>query len=117
MAVYQDKAKDRVRTTLPKMRRIIDRGIENNIKEADTRQVVTRVVSDMLGWDEFDNLTAEQAISGGFADFVIQKENSKNEMEKLAVIEVKSLGTKLNENHLRQARGYAMDEGIEFILL
>jgi predicted type IV restriction endonuclease len=117
MAVYQEKAKTRIKNTIPKMKRIIENGLDNKIKEADTRQVVTRVISDMLGWDEFGNLTGEQAISGGYADFVIQKPNAKGETEKLAVIEVKALGMKLNENHLRQARGYAMDEGIECVIL
>lgn len=112
MAVYQEKAKERIKKNMSKMRKVIDKAIEQKTKEADTRQIVIRVLQDMLGWDEFENLTGEYAIRGGFADFVLQKNG-----EMFAVIEVKPVGINLNDNHYRQARDYAFNEGIEWIIL
>lgn len=112
MAVYQDKAKERIKKKLPAMKRLIEKIAANGVSEADTRQIVVRVVSDLLGWDEFDNLTGEFMVKGGYADYVLRKGQ-----DKLAVIEVKPLGTRLNDNHLRQARGYTMDEGLDWLML
>ena len=112
MLVYQKKAKDRIRKELPKMRRLVERSLEGNYSEADTRLVVAKIIDDMLGWCKFEHLTGEQSIRGGYADFILQKDGNQ-----LAVIEVKAVNIKLNERHLRQACNYAFGEGIEFVIL
>lgn len=112
MAVYQDKAKDRIRKQMNRFKKIIDTGVNTKMKEADTRQIVVRILSDMLGWSEFENLTGEFAIKGGFADFMLTKDGVN-----LAVIEIKPVSIKLNENHVRQARDYAFNDGIEWVIL
>ena len=112
MAVYQDKAKDRIKSGLSRMNTIIEKGKRDSYNEADTRKIVTDILTRYLGWDQFDNLTAEQMIGSRYADFVIKKED-----DILAVIEVKQIGLKLKETHLNQARQYATDEGIEWIIL
>lgn len=54
----------------------------------------------------------EYNIRGTYADYVIQLARKKH-----IVIEVKSIQIDLSANHLRQAMGYAADEGIDWILL
>lgn len=112
MAVYQDKAKDRIKRGLRRMSGIVERGLREDYKEADTRKIVTDVLTDFLGWDEYENLTCEQMIGSRYADFVVRTEN-----EEVFVIEVKQIGLKLKETHLNQARQYAVDEGIDWIIL
>lgn len=112
MAVYQDKAKDRIKSGLRRMESIVARGLEDDYKEADTRKIVSDILTEYLGWDKFDNLTAEQMINSRYADYVIRKDG-----EELAVVEVKQIGLKLKDMHLNQARQYASDEGIEWIIL
>lgn len=112
MAVYQDKAKARIKNGLSRMNRIIEKGKSEGYNEADTRKIVTDVLTRYLGWDQFDNITAEQMIGSRYADFVIRQEG-----EQIAVIEVKQIGLKLKDTHLNQARQYATDEGIEWIVL
>lgn len=112
MAVYQDKAKERIKKGLAKMKGIVARGRQADYKEADTRTIVTDILVGYLGWDKYDNLTAEQMIGSRYADFVIRTKD-----EELFVIEVKQIGMKLKETHLNQARLYAIDEGIEWIIL
>ena len=112
MAVYQDKAKMRIKKGFRRINSIIEKGMSDNYKEADTRKIVSTILIDYLGWDEFSNLTAEQMIGSRYADFVI-----KNKDEELFVVEVKQISLKLRETHLNQARQYAVDEGIDWIIL
>ena len=112
MAVYQDKARDRIKNGLSRMNRIIEKGKADGYNEADTRKIVTDFLTRYLGWDQFDDITAEQIIGSRYADFVI-----KSNGEQLAVIEVKQIGLNLKDTHLNQARQYATDEGIEWIVL
>lgn len=112
MAVYQDKAKERIKKGLRRMTRIVDKGKAEGFNEADTRKIVNDILSELLGWNQYENITAEQMISSRYADYVL-----KTEDEEIAVIEVKAIGLKLKESHLNQARLYAIDEGIEWIVL
>jgi len=112
MAVYQDKAKERIKKGLRRMNGVVERAIRDDWKEADTRKIVTDVLVQLLGWNEYANITCEQMIGSRYADFVIRKEG-----EQIAVIEVKQVGLKLKDTHLNQARLYAIDEGIDWIVL
>jgi len=94
------------------MTNIVERGKEDGYNEADTRKIVTDFLTSYLGWDQFENITAEQIIGSRYADFVIKKDG-----DELAVIEVKQIGLTLKDTHLNQARQYATDEGIEWIIL
>jgi predicted type IV restriction endonuclease len=80
--------------------------------ESGTRILVNDFLIKVLGYSFGDNITTEQAIKGGYADYGI-KIGRKNYF----VIEVKSIGIDLNERHLKQARQYAADEGIDWIIL
>ncbi|MFA5844272.1 MAG: type I restriction enzyme HsdR N-terminal domain-containing protein [Coriobacteriia bacterium] len=112
MAVYQDKAKERISRGLRKFRGIVDRARAANANESDTRMIVSSVIADLLGWDPFTNLTGEYRIKGTYADFCL-----KNDGEYLAVIEVKAIGTKLSTKHVYQAVTYAANEGIDWVIL
>lgn len=112
MAVYQEKAKERIKKGLRRMNGVVERGLRDGYKEADTRKIVTDVLVQLLGWNEYDNITCEQMISSRYADYVIRKNG-----EQIAVVEVKQIGLKLKETHLNQARLYAMDEGIDWVVL
>lgn len=112
MAVYQDKAKDRIKRGLRRMSNIVERGAKEGYKEADTRKIVSDILTEYLGWDKFENITAEQMIRSNYADYVV-----KTSDEEIFVVEVKQIGMKLKEQHLNQARQYAVDEGIDWIIL
>lgn len=112
MAVYQDKARDRVAKGLRKFKSVAQKARANGAKESDTRMIVSSIVSDALGWDAFDNLTGEYRIKGSFADFVIRKDGKH-----FVIIEVKAISSKLNDKHLYQAVSYAASEGVEWVIL
>ena len=112
MAVYQERARERIKKGLRRMSNIVAKGQEEGYKEADTRKIVSDMLSEYLGWDKFENVTAEQMIGSRYADYVV-----KTDDEEVFVVEVKQIGLKLKETHLNQARQYAVDEGIDWIIL
>jgi len=112
MAVYQDKAMERIAKGLRRYKSVVQKASANNAQESDTRMVVSSIVSDVLGWDAFDNLTGEYRIKGSYADFVIRKDDKH-----YVIIEVKAVTAKLNEKHLYQAVSYAANQGVEWVIL
>lgn len=112
MAVYQQKARERIKKGLARFNRVVARARENGANEADTRLIVTSIMSEMLGWDTFEQVTGEHRIKGNYADFAI-----RDGKDLLAIIEVKAVGTTLGPKHLYQAVSYAANEGVEWVWL
>lgn len=82
------------------------------LDESATRLMINYFLTEVLGYIQIEDVKTEYAIKGTYADYVIQL-NRKKPM----VVEVKSIALDLNENHLRQALGYAANEGVDWILL
>lgn len=112
MAVYQQKARERIKKGLRKFERVVERARENGANEADTRLIVTSVLSELLGWDTFEHVTGEHRIKGNYADFAVRQGK-----DLLAIIEVKAVGTTLGAKHLYQAVSYAANEGVDWVWL
>ena len=112
MAVYQQKARERIQKSLRKFNRVVERARENNANESDTRQIVTAILGESLGWDTFENVTGEHRIKGNYADFAIHEGK-----DIFAIIEVKAVGTTLGPKHLYQAVSYAANEGVDWVWL
>lgn len=112
MAVYQDKARQRIQSGLRRFRNIVGKAVASKSNEADTRVVVNAVMSDLLGWDQFEDITGEYRIRGTYADYVIKKDRGY-----FAVVEVKAATLDLNDKHLYQAVSYAANEGIDWVVL
>jgi len=112
VAVYQQKARERIKKALTKFNRVVARARENGANESDTRLIVTSVLGEMLGWDTFEHVTGEHRIKGNYADFAI-----RDGKDLLAIIEVKAVGTTLGPKHLNQAVSYAANEGVDWVWL
>ncbi|BAK45571.1 type I restriction enzyme HsdR N-terminal domain-containing protein [Eggerthella sp. YY7918] len=112
MAVYQDKAKERIKKNVAKVRSHCNKGKKIHMGEADTRAIVREVLIDCLGWDEFEDVTQEECIKGGYCDYLIRYEGKP-----YAVVEVKKVSGGLTQDHMRQAKHYAQDKGLDWIIL
>lgn len=82
------------------------------LDESATRIMINNFLTEVLGFEQLVDIRTEYAIKGTFADYVIQLNRKKH-----LVVEVKAIQIDLSENHLRQALGYATNEGIDWILL
>lgn len=83
-----------------------------DVNEAATRIMVNYFLTEVLQYEELEDIKTEYAIRGEYADYVIQLKRKKH-----FVVEVKSIELDLNERHLRQSLSYAANEGIDWILL
>jgi hypothetical protein len=100
---------------LQKLRKYRQKYLVKKFKELDesaTRIMVNNLLIDVLGYKELEEVKTEYAIKGAYADYVVQVERKKH-----FVVEVKAIQIDLSEKHLRQAVGYAANEGIDWILL
>lgn len=84
----------------------------SNRNEADTRIMTNSFLTEILGYQELEEIKTEYRVKSEYADYVIQLKRKKH-----FVIEVKSIEIDINEKHLRQSLSYAANEGIDWILL
>ncbi len=105
-------ARARVQSNLKKIVKSIGPLKERDAVEADTRLLVTDLLCDLLGYDKYENLTAEYSVKGEFADYGIRLDK-----QLVAFVEVKRVTQKLNPNHLRQVESYALKQGVHWAIL
>lgn len=106
------KAQDRLVAGLKRYQPIVGKLRARDISEADTVTVIKDMLTDIFGYDKYVELTSEQQIRGTFCDLAVRVEGKI-----YYLAEVKSAGTNLNENHLRQAVNYGAHQGIEWVIL
>ena len=83
-----------------------------DVDESATRLMVNSFLCDVLGYKELVDVKTEYRIKDTYADYVIQTKRKKN-----FIVEVKSIQIDLNKKHLRQSMEYAVNEGIDWIIL
>jgi len=109
---WEQNARSRIQTGLRKLVKPTIMLKENDAVEADTRHLVTDILCDVLGYDKYENLTAEYSVKGDFADYGIRIDK-----QLVAFVEVKRISTKLQISHLRQVESYALKEGVNWAIL
>lgn len=109
---WESDARDRLRAALRKFSRPLADLVSRDANEGDTRLLVTDFLCDGFGFDKYNDLTTEYQVKGEFADYGIRIDK-----QLVAFIEVKRATTKLSAKHLRQVEMYAVNEGVEWMLL
>jgi predicted type IV restriction endonuclease len=103
---------ERAKGSLRKYQRAFEAARSRDVNESDTCVILSDFLSDVLGYDKYSEVTTEFAVRTTFCDLAIKIDGSLQYL-----IEVKSVGTELKDNHLRQAVDYAANQGIEWVLL
>lgn len=106
------KVQDRLAAGLRRYQPIVKKLKERDVSEADTVTVIKDMLSDIFGYDKYAELTSEQQIRGTFCDLAVRVGEKVHYLA-----EVKSAGTSLSDNHLRQAVNYGAHHGIEWVIL
>lgn len=104
--------KDKFRKKYQPYKRRLLAAKSKDINEADTVDIISGILADILGYERFVDITREYSIKGTFCDLAL-KIDSKVKI----LIEVKAVGIDLKETHLNQAVGYGSTEGIEWVIL
>ncbi len=112
MATISVKTKDRIAAGLKKYKTIIKKAQSQDINESDTVTIIVDMLQDIFGYDKFNEVTSELAIKKTFCDLALKIND-----EVKVLIEVKSAGTTLNENHIKQAVDYGSNLGIDWVIL
>ncbi|MHB9052879.1 MAG: type I restriction enzyme HsdR N-terminal domain-containing protein [Thermoleophilia bacterium] len=106
------KVSERFTKNVPRFQKVLADAERRDVSESDTVTIITDVLASIFGFDKYTEITSEQAIRGTFCDIAVK---SGGKIDYL--IEVKAIGLDLKENHLRQAVGYGVNHGIEWVVL
>jgi len=109
---WETTTRERVRAALKKFTRPLQDLVARDANEGDTRLLITDLLCDALGYDKYEDLTTEYMVRGEFADYGVRIDK-----QMVAFIEVKRATTKLGVKHLRQVEMYAVNEGVEWVVL
>ncbi len=106
------KIADRLASGLKRFQPILASAKSRDVNESDTSMIVTDLLADVFGYDKYSEVTRELCIRGTFCDLATRIDG-KFQM----LIEVKSIGIELRDQHVKQAVDYAANQGIEWVAL
>jgi len=106
------EVRDRVKASIKKFSKPLSDLVARDANEGDTRLLITDFLCEGLGYDKYQDLTTEYEVKGDFADYGVRIDK-----DLVAFIEVKRVATKLTPKHLRQVQMYAVNEGVEWLIL
>lgn len=109
---WETEARERLRAAVRRFARPLSDLVARDANEGDTRLLVTDFLCEGFGFDKYTDLTTEYQVKGEFADYGVRIDR-----ELIAFIEVKRVATKLATKHLRQVEMYAVNEGVEWVIL
>ena len=103
---------DRAKPGLRRYQKILASARSRDVNESDTVVIVTDLLSDVLGYDKYEEITSEYTIRSTFCDLAVKVGGRIH-----FLMEVKAIGKDLRDTHLRQAVDYAANEGVDWVVL
>lgn len=112
MASIPKRVSERISSRLKTFQGIITSARDRDVNESDTVTILVDVLSDLLGYDKYSEITREYSIRGQYCDLALKVEGKV-----YCLIEAKAIGLPLKEQHVMQAVIYGAREGIEWVVL
>jgi predicted type IV restriction endonuclease len=109
---WETAARERMKAAIKRFSKPLADLVARDANEGDTRLLVTDMLCEGFGFDKYAELTTEYRVKGEFADYGIRLDK-----DLIAFLEVKRVATKLAAKHLRQVETYAVNEGVEWVIL
>jgi hypothetical protein len=106
------KVSDRIALHLKKYQAILADAKDRDISESDTVVIIADMLSDVLGYKKYQEITTEFAIRGTYVDLAVKVGNDVR-----FLLEAKAIGCPLKDNHIKQAIDYGANHGIEWVVL
>lgn len=103
---------ERLSTEIRRFQNVLKKAKDRDVNESDTVTIITDILSNVFGYDKYNEITSEQAIRGTYCDLAVKIDGKIKYL-----IEVKAIGLELKENHLRQALNYGANNGVPWIVL
>ncbi|MEA2574752.1 MAG: hypothetical protein QOH93_2050 [Chloroflexia bacterium] len=112
MPKWEQEVRERLKKAIARYTKPMSDMVQRDANEGDTRLLVTDFLCEALGFDKYADMTTEYLVKGEFADYGLRIDK-----QLVAFVEVKRATTKLDVKHLRQVEMYAVNEGIEWVIL
>jgi|HubBroStandDraft_2_1064218.scaffolds.fasta_scaffold40531_3 hypothetical protein len=106
------KVEVRIAQNIKKLQAKLIEARKRDINEADTAFIVADVLSEVLGYKKLEEITAEHAIKGTFADLAVRV--GKNVR---FLVEVKAINIELKDGHVTQVVNYAANLPCDWVVL
>ncbi len=110
------KSKTSMRTSIKSARAMVKEILNEDANEAECRRRLERILTDVLAYDDFKDLSREKAIKGKgldeFVDFAV-----KIDEDFKFFVELKRVKLTLRDSHVKQAAHYAIDSGLNWVIL
>ena len=106
------KVSDRIKENLGKIQNVLEQAKARDINEADTVAIVSEILTCIMGYDKYTEVTREYAIKSTYCDLAVKLDNALK-----FLIEVKAIGITLQDKHYQQALDYGANNGTEWIVL
>lgn len=106
------KIKTRMVEGLKKFQPIVESAKIRDANESDTVVLLTGILSDILGFDKYTDITTEHSIRGTFCDLALKINGNVS-----VIIEAKAIGIDLKDQHVKQSVDYGANKGIDWVIL
>jgi hypothetical protein len=102
----------RLQAGIKKFQPILAAAKARDINESDTVVIIADLLSEVLGYDKYSEITSECAIRGTWCDLGIKIDGAFQ-----FLLEVKAIGLELKDSYVKQAVDYGANQGTEWIIL
>src|SRR5215212_7214720 len=106
------KVRERRVSGLKRLQPVVAQQKARDVSEADTVTVVKDLLSEVMGYDKYAEVTSEHCIRGTYCDLAVRVDDKI-----IQLIEVKAAGVELDDRHVKQAIDYAANQGVEWVML
>ena len=106
------KVRARISQQLKKYQAAIADAQKRDSNEADTALIVADMLCDVFGYKKVEEITAEHAIKGTFADLAVRVGNDFR-----FLVEIKATSVDLKESHVTQVVNYAANLPADWVVL
>lgn len=110
--IIPSKVQIRIIEGLKKFQPIVESAKIRDANESDTVVLLTGILSDLLGFDKYTDITTEHSIRGTFCDLAVKINGNVS-----IIIEAKAIGIDLKDQHVKQAVDYGANKGIDWVIL
>ena len=106
------KVVERIVAQMKKYQAILTDAKDRDVSESDTVVIIADLLSDVLGYKKYIEITTEFAIRGTYVDLTVRVGDTIR-----FLLEVKAVGVALKDAHIKQAVDYGANQGAEWVIL
>ena len=112
MASIPKRVEDRLVAGIKKFQPILALAKSRDVNESDTVAILNDLLAEVFGYAKYFEVTSEFSIRGTYCDLAIKLDGKL-----VVLIEAKSVGTELKDQHVKQAIDYAANQGVDWVVL